>query len=98
MKTYHFPYIAVSLGVVLFLIVLQGSQAVGDGYKLPLLTLLIVSEGAFIITAIGVYTGIKYRTQVENKLLYTIATILCLLLSIRFLTFGLTLWPTLSAA
>jgi hypothetical protein len=96
MKRNQFPYIAFALGSVLFLVVLFGSQPHGDAHVLPLLTLLIVSEFAFIVTAIGVYTGFKYRAEMTNKMLYTIVTILCLFLSVRFLLTGIALFPSLS--
>ncbi len=99
MKTYNFPYIALALAATLFLVVIQGSQLQEDGsYTLPLLTLLVVSEFSFFVTAIAVYVGLKYRAQVENKLFYTATIITCLVFSIYFLTLGITLWPSISGA
>lgn len=97
-KTLNFPYISIALSAVLFLIVAKGSQPQGDTYSLPLLTLLVVSEFAFIFNAIAVYIGIKNRDKVENTLFYTITIIVCSLFAIWFLMMGINLWPSLNAA
>lgn len=94
MKTIHFPYIALALTSVLLLVVLKGSQLTDDGITtLPLLTLLIVSEFSFFVTAIGSYIGIKRLFNDGFKLTYAIATALCVFLSIRFMLMGIALWP-----
>jgi hypothetical protein len=94
MKTIHFPYIALALTSVLLLVVLKGSQLNAEGLTtLPLLTLLIVSEFSFFVTAIGSYIGIKHLFKNGFKLTYAIATALCIFLSVRFMLMGIALWP-----
>jgi hypothetical protein len=94
MKTIHFPYIAAGLGLCLLFIVTNGSQTGTDGATLlPLLTLLVVSEFCFIVNAIACYIGIKHILASNFQARYVITTITCLLLAIRFLIIGLTLWP-----
>jgi hypothetical protein len=98
MKTINFPYLALALGVFLLLVVHRGSQTDSDGITaLPLLTLLIANEGAFFMTAIGSFIGIRQLHAVKYKLmlnpLYTMTTILCILLTIQFALLGIKLWP-----
>jgi hypothetical protein len=97
-KTLNFPYLSIALSAVLFLIVAKGSQPQGDSYSLPLLTLLVVSEFAFIFNAIAVYIGIKNRTEVENTVFYTITIVVCFVFATWFLLMGVNLWPTMHAA
>ena len=60
MKTINFPYIALALGLFLLLVVTRGSETDAEGLTaLPLLTLLIVNECAFFLTAAGAFIGLK---------------------------------------
>ncbi|NQY26634.1 MAG: hypothetical protein HRT92_05595 [Piscirickettsiaceae bacterium] len=94
MKTINFPYIALSLSLFLLLVVSKGSQIGTDGLTLlPLLTLLVVSEFSFIVTLIGTYIGIKTIFAVGLHPVYALTTLLCAVLSIRFLLLGIALWP-----
>lgn len=98
MKTINFPYIALALALFLLLVVTKGSETGSDGVTaLPLLTLLIVNECAFLLTAVGAFIGVKYLKSINYKIslkpLYTITTIMCLLLTIQFIIFGIKLWP-----
>lgn len=98
MKTINFPYIALALGLFLLLVVERGSQTDADGLTaLPLLTLLIANECAFILSAIGAYIGIKQIAGTGYRLLknplYSLTTLLCILLTIQFTLLGIKLWP-----
>jgi len=98
MKTVNFPYLAAALGLFLLLVINGGSQLDSDGSTaLPLLTLLIINECAFILCIAGVFIGgkqIRSGAQKFNLMsTYTIATILCVLLSIIFALLGIKLWP-----
>lgn len=94
MKTINFPYIAAGLGLMLMLVVMRGQQLDSDGQTvLPLLTLLVVSEFCFFVNAIGLYIGAKQIKSAGFQALYTVTTILCALLAIRFLFLGFSLWP-----
>jgi len=94
MKATHFPYIALALSAFLLLLVLKGSELNSDGTTLlPLLTLLVVSEFSFFVTAIATYIGLKNISSFGYKSIYSLATLLCLLLSIRFMLLGIELWP-----
>jgi len=94
MKTINFPYIALSLCSILLLLVLRGRHIGPDGAtEIPLLTLLVVSEFSFIVTAIGAYIGFKECRSKGIVSIYTLATVSCLLLSIYFMLLGIDLWP-----
>ena len=76
------------------LLVWFGSKPLGDGSTiLPLLTLLVVSEFSFFVTGIGTVIGSRHILSTGLKPVYAIITLLCLLLSLRFLWLGIELWP-----
>jgi len=94
MKTINFPYLALGLTAFLLLVVLRGSAVNDDGTTvLPLLTLLVVSEGSFFITAIAVYIGSQNIKAMGINSVYSLVTLLCLVLSITFMLLGIELWP-----
>jgi len=94
MKTINFPYLALGLGLFLLLVVIGGSQMNTDNTTvLPLLTLLVVSEFSFFVTAIAVYIGSQNIKAMGFKSFYSLTTLLCLLLSIQFMLLGIELWP-----
>ena len=97
-KTVNFPYIALALGVFLLMVVHRGSQTDSEGITaLPLLTLLIANECAFFLTAVGSFIGLRQLHATNYKLmlnpLYTMTTVLCILLTIQFTLLGIQLWP-----
>jgi len=98
MKTINFPYLALALGLFLLLIVTRGSEADAEGFTaLPLLTLLIVNECAFFLTAAGSFIGLKQLNlsgfDFSKNPLYFMTTVLCILLTIQFTLLGFELWP-----
>ncbi|MES9991626.1 MAG: hypothetical protein ABW098_06695 [Candidatus Thiodiazotropha sp.] len=94
MNKSNFPFVALSLGLLIMLVVMKGIQPQADGTTtIPLLTLLVASEFAFFVTAIGGYIGIRHIQATGMRPLYTGTTLFCILLSIGFLLLGITLWP-----
>ncbi len=94
MKTINFPYIALALSACLLLLILKGSQLSSDGHtQIPLLTLLVVNEFSFFVTAIGAYIGIKQCLATSFKSSYALVSVLCLILSVGFMLLGIKLWP-----
>lgn len=98
MKTINFPYLAMALSLFLLMVITRGSQADSDGETaLPLLTLLIINECAFFLSLAGAFIGLRYLKSIDFKIklkpLYSITTLLCVLLTIQFTLLGLKLWP-----
>ena len=98
MKTINFPYLSLALGLLLLMLITRGSETGIDGTSaLPLLTLLIINECAFFLSAAGSFIGIRYLSSIDFKLslkpLYSITTVLCILLTIQFTLLGIKLWP-----
>ena len=98
MKTINFPYLALALGLFLLLVVSRGSEIDAEGFTaLPLLTLLIVNECAFFLTAAGSFIGLKQLNSSGFNFrinpLYFMTTVICILLTIQFTLLGFELWP-----
>lgn len=94
MKTYNFPYIAFALGLIMMAIITIGSSDGSDGTtRLPLLTLLLASEFAFIVNAFAVYIGVRHTLATGVRSVYVITTVLCVLLVAGFAYLGVGLWP-----
>jgi len=94
MKKQNFPYLAVGLGLMLMLFILKGSETDNEGNTLiPLLTLLVFNECAFVLTAVGTYIGVRNFSIAENRLFYGVSTALCALLTVLFVLQGIKLWP-----
>ena len=94
MKTFNLPFFASGFGLFLLIVVVEGSKISDDGYTvLPLLTLLIISEFAFFLTAIGAIVGIKHARATGLKPFYLSITVLCIVLSVSFMVLGIKLWP-----
>lgn len=94
MNKLHFPYIALGLGLFLFVVTMMGNVADENGSRaIPLLTMLVISEFAFIVTGIGAFIGVRQIQSTGLKPVFTIVTILCILLAIRFMLLGIELWP-----
>lgn len=94
MSKYNFPYIALFLGMTLMLVVSFGGQ-VNDANitRLPLLTLLIICEFAFFVTAIGAYVSLKQIFDSGLTWTRLIVTALCGLSAVTFLVKGIAFWP-----
>jgi len=87
------PWLTLGIGLVFALILLRFSPlSTGEGFVLPLLTALLMSELGFIITAIG--TGISVRDVLQHGVKLRPAALLLgnLLLALNFLNQGLALW------
>lgn len=89
-----FPYIALFLGAMFWMMLLFGSQtAPNQRTYLPLLTLLLIAEFAFILTLAG--GGIMLKTMASEGFRFyrLIVCSLCFVLSLEFLRLGLYFWP-----
>jgi len=94
MPTRHFPRIALGIGIVLATVLTYGSTpGAATGTTLPLLTLLVVSEFAFIVTAIGAFIAFRQRADVGAGLQTALVAVVCAGLAVFFLARGVALWP-----
>jgi hypothetical protein len=98
MKTINLPYLALALCLFLLTVVTWGSKTGSDGdTRLPLLTLLIFNECAFLLAVAGAFIGIKYLRSINFRFglnpLYSLTTLLCTLLIVQFTLLGIQLWP-----
>ena len=94
MSRHGYPYVALALGMTLFVIVQYGKGMRDDGVTaIPLLTLLLMSELAFIATAVGTYIGGRQLVSGGFKTATLLVTIACALLAAHFLLLGIELWP-----
>ena len=94
MNKFNFPYIALFLGMGFMLIVSFGGQVNEAGAtKLPLLTLLIICEFAFFVTAIGAYVCFKYMRENGISWSKLVVAVLCVLSAAVFMIKGIAFWP-----
>jgi hypothetical protein len=91
-----FPGLALGIGILVAAGLLQSGVLAPDGdYALPLLTLLIVNEFGFFVTAIGAGIGINTMLKQGLRPPVLLLTIGCALLAVGFLYLGIRLWPGL---
>ena len=94
MNKSNFPFIAIGLGLFFWFVILVGGKVDAEGVtKLPLLTLLVISEFAFFVTLIGAYMSIRECLAKGVDLTKVVVTICCALLALRFLLSGIDFWP-----
>lgn len=94
MKKQVFPWIALSLGLLVMVTLLgAGALRPADEHALPLLTMLIVDEFGFFLTLIGAVVGINSLSKERVRISLLITTLACALLAAGFLLLGLRLWP-----
>ena len=90
----NFPYIALGLGLFFLGVVIIGGARGEDGSTaLPLLTILVVSEFSFFVTAIGAYISVKKIFTSGFQLITAVVGVICAGLAIKFLMLGIEYWP-----
>ena len=94
MKKLAFPWIALSLGLMVAVTLLGGGALrPADEYAFPLLTLLVVNEFGFFVTAIGAGIGIKALWEQGVRVSLLVTTLGCGVLVAGFTYLGIHLWP-----
>jgi hypothetical protein len=93
-----FPWLALGMGLLVAAgLLVSGVLSPEADYDLPLLTMLIVNEFGFFVTAIGAGIGINtlLRDGVQPPML--MVTIGCAVMAAGFLYLAIRLWPGMSA-
>ena len=89
-----FSLIAFVLGMLLLVLLIKSAPEVAGGEpKLPLLTMLIVSEFGFVVNAIGVFTAVKAMLNTGINQYLLAGAICCSALSVKFMMIGISYWP-----
>lgn len=87
------PWLTLGVGLFLALILLRFSPlSIRDGFILPLLTALLMSELGFIITVIGTGMSVRDIFKLGIKLRPLALLIGNLLLALYFVNQGVSLW------
>ena len=98
MGNLSFPWLALGLGLLVAVGLLSSGVLSPDAnYSLPLLTLLIVNEFGFFVTAIGAGVGINMLLKggMQNALLVVVVG--CAIMALSFLYLAIRLWPGMAA-
>ena len=98
MSNLGFPWLALGLGILVAVGLLGSGVLSSDAnYKLPLLTMLIVNEFGFFVTAIGAGVGINTLGKDGSNPLLLGVVIACAILAAGFLYLAIKLWPGMAA-
>lgn len=89
-----FPWLALGTGLLIFIVLVQSGAIDPDAEPaLPLLTLLILVEFGFLVTAIGAGVGLRTLFR-QGFSVATLGVVLgCSALAVGFLWLGVMLWP-----
>ena len=90
----NFPFIALALGLFLMGVLFKtGAADPATETVLPLLTVLIISEFGFIVTAAAVYFGARTLAKNGMDIVLGIVTLVCAMLAVEFMLIGFRHWP-----
>jgi len=93
-----FPWLAMGMGLLVAVgLVAAGVLSPEANYDLPLLTMMIVNEFGFFVTAIGAGIGINTLLKNGHQATLLMVTIACGLMAAGFLFLAIRLWPGMSA-
>ena len=94
MKKELYPSVALFLGSLLLVAITLGGKPNPQGVSaLPLLTLLLISEFGFFVTAVGCYAGARQSLQ-KITFRSLISTVSNLVLAVFFAHLGLEFWAS----
>lgn len=93
-----FPWLALGLGLLVAAGLLSsGVLSPDNSYALPLLTMLIVNEFGFFVTAIGAGIGINMTLKDRMQMPLLMVIIGNAILAACFLYLAIRLWPGMAA-
>mgnify|MGYP001828781321 CR=1 FL=1 len=93
-----FPWMAMGMGLLVAVgLVASGVLSPEANYDLPLLTMMIVNEFGFFVTAIGAGIGINTLLREGRQPVLLMVTITCALMAAGFLYLAIRLWPGMIA-
>jgi nitrate reductase NapE component len=93
-----FPWLAMGMGLLVAVgLVVSGVLSPEANYELPLLTMMIVNEFGFFVTAIGAGIGINTLLKGGMQPTLLMVTIACSVMAVSFLFLAIRLWPGMSA-
>lgn len=94
MTNLKYPQLALGMGLLVAIGLLKsGALGSAEGYALPMLTMLIVNEFGFFVTAIGAGVGINTMMGKGATTGMLIVSVCCALLAALFLYLGIKIWP-----
>jgi hypothetical protein len=93
-----FPWLAMGMGLMVAVgLAASGVLSPDANYDLPLLTMMIVNEFGFFVTAIGAGIGINVLLKDGMQPTLLMVTIACGVMAAGFLFLAIRLWPGMSA-
>jgi len=94
MQNLSYPWLALGLGLLVAFGLLQSGALRADGnYALPMLTMLIINEFGFFVTAIGAGVGINKLLAGGVRTPLLLVTLGAGVQAAGFLYLGIKLWP-----
>jgi hypothetical protein len=98
MAKLSFPWLALGMGLLVAAgLLTSGALSPDASYKLPHLTMLIVNEFGFFVTAIGAGVGINTLTKEGMQTPLLAVIIGCAIMAAGFLYLAIRLWPGMVA-
>jgi hypothetical protein len=89
-----YPRLALTLGLVIALVLLAtGGADLSSAPAIPLLTVLILCEFGFILTAIGAFTAVRRLIAGGFAARALSEALGCIVLAVAFAALGLARWP-----
>ena len=93
-----FPWLALGMGLLVAIGLLASNVLSPEAdYDLPLLTMMIVNEFGFFVTAIGAGIGINALLKDGSQPRLLMVTVGCAVMAAGFLYLAIKLWPGMVA-
>lgn len=93
-----FPWLALGMGLLVAIgLLASGVLSPEAEYDLPLLTMMIVNEFGFFVTAIGAGIGINTLLKHGMQPRLLMVTVGCAVMAAGFLYLAIKLWPGMAA-